>query len=92
MSWETVRNWYRVRPGYWFRPHLFGYGAMPVTLPGWLSMVVLIAVGAYVGWLAETQDGRYLWLIVPAIAAFIWLAWAKTDGSWRWRWGDTSKD
>jgi hypothetical protein len=24
---------------------------------------------------------------VAAELAFVWIAWRKTDGAWRWRWG-----
>jgi Na+/H+ antiporter NhaA len=83
---------------YWFRPKRYGYGATPVTWQGWalaFAAVLVIAV-AVVLFL-----GRHHPLSAPALLAFLatevavlavlWvIVRRKTDGEWRWRWGDRS--
>ena len=83
---DDLRRWADVRDGYWFAPKLFGYGATPVTWQGWL--VTLLGVGAALAavmWLPG--DGAKTIGAVVAIGALVIIAYAKTDGGWRWRWG-----
>ncbi|MBB4100174.1 hypothetical protein [Sphingomonas kyeonggiensis] len=82
-----IGNAFRVRPGYWFRPKKFGFGAVPVTWQGWVATLVF---GALVGLLvnfATHRDRMWLVLLVPLVVAFLWLLAIKTDGEWRFRWG-----
>ena len=69
MMLKQSREWYRARPGYWFRPKLFGWGAVPVTWQGWAATLLLIALGVPIAYLGETRHLLYLGLIVPLIAA-----------------------
>ncbi|MBO9713061.1 hypothetical protein [Sphingomonas sp.] len=87
MTLQQIRDWYRARPGYWFRPKLFGWGAVPVTWQGWASVAAMVALAWPIGRLAEARGPQWLALLVPLLLAFAWLCWAKTDGEWRWRWG-----
>ena len=87
MTVREVRDWYRAAPGYWFRPKLFGWGAVPVTWQGWLATLGLIVLALPVAWLAERRGMEFLILLVPMVAGFVYLCWAKTDGDWKWRWG-----
>jgi len=87
MTPREIRDWYRARPGYWFRPKLFGWGAVPVTWQGWLVTIGLIVLALPVARLAALRGPLHLALIVPLILGYIYLCWAKTDGAWRWRWG-----
>jgi hypothetical protein len=89
MTIREIRDWYRARPGYWFRPKLFGWGAVPVTWQGWAATFTMIVAATAVARFAEVRDLALLVLLVPLVAAFSWLCWLKTDGDWRWRWGDT---
>ncbi len=83
---------------YWFKPKRYGLGATPANWKGWLAtigfMAIVIAfllgivsargelsVGAVIAWAMA---------FVAAELTFVWIAWKKTDGDWRWRWG--SKD
>lgn len=78
----------QVRPGYWFAPKAYGFGAVPVT---WQGLMVTSAFVLLAGLIANTAQHRsevWLWLFVPLTLAFIGLCWAKTDGGWRWRWGN----
>ena len=88
MTRQEIRDWYRAAPGYWFRPKLFGWGAVPVTWQGWLATFGLIAVAIPVARLSAERSPALLAMILPLIAGFVWLSWAKTDGEWKWRWGD----
>lgn len=88
MTLDEIRGWYHARPGYWFRPKLFGWGAVPVTWQGWLATLGLVALSLPIAWLAAGTNMAWIALIVPLIIGFVWLCWAKTDGEWRWRWGD----
>lgn len=87
MNLHEIREWYRVRPGYWFRPKLFGWGAVPVTWQGWLATLAVVALALPVTLLAARVDMTYLALVVPLVIGFTWLCWVKTDGDWGWRWG-----
>jgi len=79
---------------YWFRPKRYGYGATPVTWQGWaltLGIVLVMVAGSLClrlterhGWaLAGMLGFDAVMLAVLAIASR-----RKTDGEWRWRWGD----
>ncbi|MES2987481.1 MAG: hypothetical protein V4808_06225 [Pseudomonadota bacterium] len=75
------------RPGYWFVPKAYGYGAVPVTWQGWLATSALVLAAGLIANVAQHRSDAWLGLLVPLIFGFIWLCWAKTDGDWRWRWG-----
>lgn len=81
---EKMRDWLRVRPGYWFRPKLYGYGATPVTWQGW---AVTTAFAAAMIALALTGDLILLLFIPPLALSLALVARRMTDGEWRWRWG-----
>ena len=76
------------RPGYWFRPKAFGYGAVPVTWQGWALTLALVLAAALIGNLAEHRGTVYAVLLLPLVVGFLYLCWAKTDGGWGWRWGN----
>ena len=85
MNNNDLDRWISVRPGYWFAPKLFGWGATPVTWQGWLT------TAAFVGVLFGIQtgtEGAARWIAsILAIAGFLAIIWRKTDGAWKWRWG-----
>jgi hypothetical protein len=81
---------------YWFRPKRYGYGATPITWEGW---VLTIAVAAAVivsivlmKLLVDRSDfGAWMvWaLFIAALTlSFVRVTRSRTDGEWRWRWGD----
>jgi len=84
---------------YWFKPKTFGYGASPANWQGWVATFAFIAIVVVVApvvlaWQANPLTGPTgwqiaAWLLVSVVlaAVFIWLARAKTDGQWGWRWG-----
>jgi hypothetical protein len=88
MTVQQIRAWYRARPGYWFRPKMFGYGAVPVTWQGWAATLALVVAAALIGNFAQHRGTVIAALLVPLVVGFLYLCWTKTDGAWRWRWGD----
>ncbi len=84
---------------YWFKPHAYGYGATPANWKGWAATVafVLVVVATSLvafGWEPESGTAPSAWqiaawaLVVAVLTlGFVWLARAKTDGQWGWRWG-----
>jgi hypothetical protein len=69
----------------WFVPKRYGYGATPANWQGWAATTASIAVFGFVFGLL---GGWRRWICGAAvILVFAAVAWAKTDGAWRWRWG-----
>ncbi|WP_326525782.1 hypothetical protein [Sphingomonas sp.] len=76
-----------VRAGYWFAPKRYGFGAYPATIAGWAATSAYLALIGLVGWRMPTDTGKLV--VGGAITlAFLALVLLKTDGGWRWRWGD----
>jgi hypothetical protein len=79
---------------YWFRPKRYGYGATPTTWQGWAvtlgTVAAMVAVSLFLR-LTEPHYWALAALIVFDVLALVFLAivcWRKTEGDWRWRWGD----
>jgi hypothetical protein len=84
---------------YWFKPKQRGIGAgVPIHWKGWALfatyLVAIVAVPSlyevYLGY-----PGTPLLRIVGVVAVsvpFLWLAWTKTEGGWRWRRGGEEHD
>ncbi|MFY9695704.1 MAG: hypothetical protein WA776_07010 [Xanthobacteraceae bacterium] len=79
---------------YWFKPKRYGYGATPVTWQGWAltlgTVAAMVAVSLY---LRLTE--RHYWALAvmfafdaAALFALFVIVRRKTDGDWRWRWGN----
>jgi hypothetical protein len=85
---------------YWFRPHAYGYGATPIGWKGWAAVAVYVAVMlalalSVAALPADMPEGPGAWqlatwlIMVGALTlGFLRLCRAKTDGEWRWRWGN----
>jgi uncharacterized membrane protein YbhN (UPF0104 family) len=80
---------------YWFRPKRYGYGATPVTWQGWALVGVAVAVIAAAAVLVgpHGRQNPWGWFEFLGIEALVLIVlWVitrrKTDGEWRWRWGD----
>ncbi len=79
---------------YWFKPKRYGYGATPVTWQGsavtFAAIVVLVT--ATLRLTALSADRPSFWVIVAidavVIAALLIVSRRRTDGEWRWRWGN----
>lgn len=76
-----------IRPGYWFRPKRFGFGATPATWQGWAVTLAFVVAAALIANLASHRGEVFLLLLVPLVAALLWLVFTRTDGELAWRWG-----
>jgi hypothetical protein len=76
---------------YWFKPREYGYGATPVSWQGWAitvaTMVVVVMSSLVVPALANGAALSAIVIDALAIAVLIIVSRRKTDGEWRWRWG-----
>ncbi len=79
---------------YWFRPKRYGYGATPTTWQGWAVTLGTVAAMVAVTLLLRLTF-RSFWALaavlafdVLALIALAHVSYRKTDGEWRWRWGD----
>jgi hypothetical protein len=79
---------------YWFRPKRYGYGATPTTWQGWCvvfgTVLVMVAVSVFLR-LTEPHNWALAALLAfdaAALAVLFVVCRRKTDGAWRWRWGD----
>ncbi len=74
----------------WFRPKAFGFGAgLPIRWQGWALYTlywIVLAAGLFLAGAPEHGDpvSVVLAFAVPT-AILIVVAWAKTEGGWRWR-------
>lgn len=83
---------------YWFKPKRYGYGATPVTWEGWavtFASAAVLAVSIAVTELLAGPTNIVAWLAWAVFMAAMtwWLAQfsrRRTDGEWRWRWGERS--
>ena len=79
---------------YWFRPKRYGYGATPTTWQGWAVTfaAIFVVATATLRLPALSADRPSFWIVVAidavVIVAFLVITRRKTDGEWRWRWGD----
>jgi hypothetical protein len=81
---------------YWFKPKRYGYGAIPTTWEGWLTIVSAIAVTAALLAAEVVLARRFgtvsqmLWAAVALVVAFYLCRFIQqhTDCDWRWRWGN----
>lgn len=81
----------------WFAPKRYGYGTgRPVRWQGWVTLCVflLVTLGGPFGMLL-LHPGRPLVAVLVvngitlvAVILFLWVCKTRTEGGWRWRWGD----
>jgi len=82
---------------YWFRPKRYGLGATPVTWEGWAVTALAVVFIGVVTWFfivatrAPNLTAVLVWavLVGAATVALLIVTKAKTQGEWRWRWGDS---
>ena len=77
----------------WFAAKRYGFGAgLPIAWQGWALLASYLACvgGIFVlmGGARPTPLGQLF--LVSATLLFGLLCWYKTEGGWRWRWGDDS--
>src|SRR5205085_12407877 len=83
---------------YWFKPMSHGYGATPANWKGRVASLAFLDLVFLVPCLrvASQQNpgstlggwviGVWALMVAVLVAGFVWLARAKTDGEWKWRW------
>ena len=79
---------------YWFKPKRYGYGATPTTWQGWVLTIGIVLTMVAVSLSLRLTD-QSPWALaalvafdVMALGALAIISYRKTDGEWRWRWGD----
>ena len=72
---------------YWFKPKRYGYGASPSTWEGWLLTFVFIFLVIYEANRINTSTQFFIEIIIAVIIFSIFVN-KKTDGKWKWRWGN----
>jgi hypothetical protein len=78
---------------YWFKPREYGYGATPIAWQGWALTIATMAVVVLSSLVVPALANGAAWalsaLVIDAlaIATLIIVGRRKTDGEWRWRWG-----
>ena len=85
---------------HWFKPKTHGYGAQPANWKGWAAtfgfVVIELALVAVLLVVPALSGGTFsLWRVFVVIVmsgfltlGFVWLAKVKTEGEWKWRWGE----
>jgi hypothetical protein len=79
---------------YWFKPKRYGYGATPVTWQGWAvtlgTVLAIVAASLYLRLTAKSPWTLAALLMFDAavVSALVIISYRKTEGEWRWRWGD----
>ena len=72
----------------WFRVKRYGLGAgLPCSWEGWAVAAAFLGALFAVGLLTEEHAGFRIPAILIATAAFCVVARLKSDGPWKWRWG-----
>ena len=85
-------------PQYWFKPKRYGYGATPATWQGWVATIVAslaiaainvsVVLTARHHWMVDWTLATLLGLDALGVIFLIVVTRRKTEGEWRWRWGD----
>jgi hypothetical protein len=79
---------------YWFKPKRYGYGATPVTWQGWAvtlgTVLVMVAASLYLRLTEQHYWALAVMFAFDAAALFTLFVVSRrrTNGEWRWRWGD----
>lgn len=79
--------------GYWFRAKRYGIGAgLPIKWQGWVLLLSYILAMAGIGQLtvidAAMPRAFAFALFLTVTAGFLMIVHKRTEGGWRWRWGD----
>lgn len=73
---------------HWFKPKIYGFGAVPVTWQGWaLVIAYIIALITVTEALGDTRPFATAIIATLITVALVLISWMKTEGGMRWRWG-----
>jgi hypothetical protein len=74
----------------WFRVKRYGFGAgLPCSWEGWallIGFLVIVISSAIV--LVGRNPMMHLGVVLASTAILVVVSWRKSDGPWKWRWGD----
>jgi predicted anti-sigma-YlaC factor YlaD len=73
----------------WFRVKRYGFGAgLPCSWEGWALLagflVIVITSGVV---LAKRDPMLHFGVVLASTAIVVVVSWRKSDGPWKWRWG-----
>lgn len=73
----------------WFRVKRYGFGAgLPCSWEGWALLAGFLVVLAASGVAFAGRDPMlHLGVVLAATAIVGVVSWRKSDGPWKWRWG-----
>jgi hypothetical protein len=84
---------------YWFRPKKRGYGAgLPIHWKGWVALGLYAGAIVAMPWVYVTYLGipdEFLYRLIGVVVLsvpFVYIAWKKTEGGWRWRTGKENEN
>ncbi|MDE2515728.1 MAG: hypothetical protein KGL12_06870 [Rhodospirillales bacterium] len=69
----------------WFAPKRYGYGATPLAWQGWVAVIVFAGLLTFD--IALLRGAARWGCGLVLVAGFVCVAYRKTAGAWRWRWG-----
>ena len=73
----------------WFAPKRFGFGAgRPIRREGWVALVGYLALVGLASLLIPYSRLAFGIIFAAATVAFTLISASKTEGGWRWRWGE----
>ncbi len=77
----------------WFRAKSHGYGAgLPISWQGWVMLASHVGLIAGLAKLLDRQPVVMTLILLVATFAPLPLYRARTEGGWRWRWGEQAPD
>ena len=73
----------------WFRVKRYGFGAgLPCSWEGWALVVgFLVVVLASSVVLVDSNPMLHFGIVLASTAIVLIVSWRKSDGPWKWRWG-----
>ena len=79
--------------GPWFSAKSHGFGAgLPIKWQGWVLLAVHMAVMGGLALVLQDRPLVLLPLVILGALAPMPLYAARTEGGWRWRWGNSTKE
>ena len=73
----------------WFRVKRYGFGAgVPCSWEVWALVAVFLAIVIVSGVvLMDRNPMLHFGVVLASTAIVIVVSWRKSDGPWKWRWG-----
>ena len=78
---------------YWFKRRRYGWGFFPVTLQGWLVILVFLIIAVVDGLMTRggDQDTRFFIIFVTDLVLLFITLFSKSPSP-HWRWGKKDTD